>query len=255
MSTDVDVRDSTNPMINVGVGMMHQISERASLRADVRYRMDMDDESIPTEDDFSDFLLNVGLVIAFGGEEKSSSKGALIVTAKDSDNDGVSDDDDRCPGTAAGIKVDENGCELDSDNDGVVDSQDQCPDSKPGVNVDTRGCELQQSFILKGVNFVTGSDVLTPEAKTALAEVAATLKKNSDVNVEVAGYTDDRGNANFNKDLSQKRAESVKAYLESSGVDSDQMTARGYGEESPVADNETADGRKQNRRVELHILD
>ena len=182
--------------------------------------------------------------------------------AKDSDKDGIMDSADNCPGTASGVAVDSTGCKIaiaavapkDSDNDGIADAKDQCPGSKPGVNVDTRGCELKQSFVLEGVNFVTGSDAITEESKSVLNSVAETLIKNDDVNVEVAGYTDNRGEASFNQSLSQKRAESVKAYLRSSGVAANRMTAKGYGENDPIGNNSTSAGRAMNRRVELHII-
>lgn len=183
--------------------------------------------------------------------------------AKDSDNDGVMDSADNCPGTASGIAVDSSGCKIviaavvpkDSDNDGIADAKDQCPGSKPGVNVDTQGCELKKSFVLEGVNFVTGSDELTGESRSVLNNVAETLIKNDDVNVEVAGYTDDRGDSSFNQALSQKRAESVKAYLQSSGVAANRMKAKGYGEDNPIGNNSTSAGRAMNRRVELHIIE
>lgn len=183
--------------------------------------------------------------------------------AKDSDKDGIMDSADNCPGTASGVEVDSSGCKIviaavvpkDSDNDGIVDAKDQCPDSKPGVNVDTAGCELKKSFVLEGVNFVTGSDAITEESKSVLNKVAETLIKNGDVNVEVAGYTDDRGEASFNQDLSQKRAETVKAYLQSSGVTANRMKAKGYGEADPIGNNSTSAGRAMNRRVELHIIE
>ncbi len=182
--------------------------------------------------------------------------------AKDSDKDGIMDSADKCPGTASGVAVDSSGCAkfiaapkpVDTDNDGVADPKDKCPGTKPAVNVDTDGCELKQSFVLEGVNFVTGSDEITGASRSVLDKVAATLIKNGDVNVEVAGYTDDRGNADFNQRLSQKRAESVKAYLQKAGVKASRMKAKGYGEANPVADNSTGAGRARNRRVELHIM-
>ena len=275
METDMGTNDSMNPLINVGIGMMQQISVSGmKFRADIRYRMDMDDNSVPSEDKFNDMVLNIGLVIPFGDAHKSKSGfgASEIAGSKDSDKDGVLDNNDKCKSTAVGVKVDEKGCkaeqknidsakatvkqieETDIDSDGVVDSNDQCPNTAAGVNVDIKGCELQQSYVLKGVVFVTGSDVLTQESKKFLDDVAATLNKNKDLNVEVAGYTDDRGNVGFNKHLSQKRAGSVRAYLVAAGVNSKQLTARGYGSDYPIADNGTSEGRSQNRRVELHIL-
>ena len=180
--------------------------------------------------------------------------------AKDSDNDGIMDSADNCPGTASGVAVDSSGCKIvmapnDTDNDGIVDLNDQCPDSKPGASVDAKGCVLKKSYVLEGVNFVTGSDEITGASRSVLDKVAETLIRNGDINVEVAGYTDDRGESGFNQTLSQKRAESVKAYLQSSGVAANRMKAKGYGEDSPLANNSTAAGRAKNRRVELHIIE
>ena len=268
LDTDIGTVDSTNRMLNVGVGMMQQISDSGmKFRADIRYRMDMDDASVATESKFNDTMLNVGLSIPFGDEQTSKSSKAVNETDsnKDSDNDGVVDADDRCPGTAAGVKVDSKGClivvkepvaakEMDSDKDGVADNMDNCPDTASGVSVDTKGCELQKSFVLKGVNFVTGSNVLTAESKVILDDVAAILIQNSDLNVELAGYTDNRGNVSFNQRLSKKRAESVKAYLVNKGADENRMTAKGYGIDEPIADNASSEGRAKNRRVEMHII-
>jgi len=142
----------------------------------------------------------------------------------------------------------------DADQDGIADNSDKCPATPAGVMVDAKGCELKKSFVLEGVSFVTGSDEITAASRSVLNEVAETLIRNGDVNVEVAGYTDDRGNSDFNQTLSQKRAESVKAYLQSSGVAASRMIVKGYGEDSPIADNSTAEGRAKNRRVELHII-
>jgi len=183
--------------------------------------------------------------------------------AKDSDKDGIMDSADNCPGTASGVAVDSSGCKLviaatapkDTDNDGIADLKDQCPNTKAGVSVDSSGCELKKSFVLEGVNFVTGSDEITGASRSVLDNVAETLIRNGDINVEVAGYTDDRGQSDFNRSLSQKRAESVRAYLQSSGVAAGRMKAKGYGEDGPVGDNSTSAGRAMNRRVELHIIE
>lgn len=179
--------------------------------------------------------------------------------AKDSDKDGVIDSADKCPGTATGVVVDATGCvkvmaPKDTDNDGIADKDDKCPNSAAGVNVDTSGCEVQKSFVLVGVSFITGSDEITEASSARLNKVAETLIKNPGLKVEVAGYTDDRGDAGFNQRLSQKRAESVKAYLVNAGVQASRMTAKGYGEANPVADNATTEGRARNRRVEIHTM-
>jgi OOP family OmpA-OmpF porin len=113
---------------------------------------------------------------------------------------------------------------------------------------------VRDVVVLKGVNFANNSAQLTPESMVILDEVAASLNKRADVRAEVAGHTDDRGAADYNRSLSQRRAESVRSYLVSKGVDASRLTARGYGEDSPMADNKTSAGRAENRRVELRRL-
>ncbi len=167
----------------------------------------------------------------------------------------MTDDKDKCPNTPAGAKVDSNGCELDSDNDGVVDRLDECPNTKPGVQVDIKGCEIKDEIALRGVNFETNSDRLLPSASSILDDAAATLRKNPTIKVEVAGHTDSDGSAAYNEGLSARRATTVRDYLAANGVAMDRMTTRGYGESQPIADNSTREGKAQNRRVVLVILE
>jgi outer membrane protein OmpA-like peptidoglycan-associated protein len=176
---------------------------------------------------------------------------APIAQIADSDGDGVPDQLDRCPGTPPGAKVNAQGCELDSDGDGVVDRLDKCPGTRSGAKVDGNGCEIPDVVVLKGVNFATNSARLTPGSTAVLDEAAATLVKRGDVKTEVAGFTDNRGSPARNQVLSQQRAETVMRYLASKGVNSANLTAKGYGQNNPVADNATESGRTANRRVEL----
>jgi outer membrane protein OmpA-like peptidoglycan-associated protein len=201
----------------------------------------------------------------------------------DSDHDGVVDALDRCPATPAGRKVDANGCELDSDHEGVVDSWDLCPDTPAGhavgargceldgdkdgiVNaldqcpttpagdkVDSKGCTLLNTIILKGVNFDNDSAKLRLDAYPVLDEAVATLKRYPGIKVEVAGHTDSTSSDAHNMKLSDRRAHAVMDYFISQGIDAANLTANGYGETTPIADNKTAEGRAENRRVELRI--
>lgn len=173
----------------------------------------------------------------------------------DEDGDGVSDDMDNCPGTPAGATVDENGCELDGDGDGVVDRLDECPDTTKGVPVDRRGCEIKGDYVLKGVNFESNSDVLRPGATSVLDDVVATLLKYPEIRVEIQGHTDSDGAAEYNESLSARRATTVHDYLASNGVSVDRMSVRGYGESQPIADNGTAAGKAENRRVVLRVIE
>ncbi|MCG7939517.1 MAG: OmpA family protein [Candidatus Thiodiazotropha lotti] len=139
----------------------------------------------------------------------------------------------------------------DSDGDGVLDIADICPDTTTGAEVDGLGCEQSVSIVLRGVNFKTDSDQLTDTSTEILDRVANTLIANPTVAVEIAGHTDSDADEAYNKDLSQRRAEMVMSYLTEKGVIADNLSAMGYGEEQPIASNETAEGKAENRRVEL----
>lgn len=171
----------------------------------------------------------------------------------DSDGDGVGDGRDQCPNTPAGAKVDEKGCELDTDGDGVVDSQDKCPDTPKGDRVDFVGCSFKEEIKLPGVVFETNRADLKPESIPVLEGAIATLKRYPELNIEVAGHTDSRGSDAYNLDLSARRADTVLKYLHDGGV-TNALTSRGYGERQPVAGNNDDDGRQQNRRVVLRVL-
>jgi OOP family OmpA-OmpF porin len=171
----------------------------------------------------------------------------------DSDGDGVGDSRDQCPDTPAGAKVDDKGCELDSDADGVVDSQDKCPDTPKGDRVDAVGCSFKDEIRLPGVVFETNSADLKSESIPVLQGAVATLKRYPDLGIEVAGHTDSRGSDAYNLDLSARRAATVLKFLQDAGV-TNTVTSRGYGERQPIASNTTDDGRQQNRRVVLRVL-
>ena len=172
----------------------------------------------------------------------------------DSDMDGVTTDKDRCPASRAGAEVNIHGCEVDEDNDGVPDHRDDCPDTRAGVRVDIKGCEIRDIISLPGVNFETGHDILLPGTEYLLQEAADTLKKHPDLQIEVSGHSDNVGNEDQNQGLSMRRARTVRDFLIRYGVDESRLSFRGYGENQPIADNSTADGRATNRRVELRLV-
>jgi OOP family OmpA-OmpF porin len=167
----------------------------------------------------------------------------------DTDGDGVPDYMDQCPGTPAGVEVNAQGCPLDSDGDGVPDYQDQCPDTPAGAEVNSLGCV--EDLVLRDVNFEFDSAQLTANAEAILDGVSEKLMTNDQLRIRLEGHTDSVGPAAYNKELSQRRADSVKSYLVNKGFSADNITTIGYGEEQPVASNDTAEGRAQNRRVEL----
>jgi OOP family OmpA-OmpF porin len=174
---------------------------------------------------------------------------------KDSDKDGVLDEDDACLQTPAGIEVDSSGCNRDSDGDGVVNAEDQCSDTAQGVEIDVNGCEIKAEIQLPSVQFKTNSDQLRAGSESVLNDTVQTLINNPKLIIEVAGYTDSHGNTDYNRGLSERRAKTVRNYLVERGVSTEGLTAVGYGESNPVADNGTRDGRVQNRRVVLRILE
>lgn len=171
----------------------------------------------------------------------------------DSDGDGVGDSRDQCPNTPAGAKVDDKGCEPDGDADGVVDSKDKCPDTPRGDRVDANGCSFKDEIKLPGVVFETNSADLKPESIPVLEGAITTLKRYPDLRIQVAGHTDSRGSDAYNLDLSARRAATVLKFLQDGGV-ANELVSRGYGERQPVASNNTEEGRQQNRRVVLRVL-
>lgn len=138
----------------------------------------------------------------------------------------------------------------DSDNDGVVDRLDECPDSLAGANVLSNGCEIVE---LKGVVFALDSADLRPGAEQALEEQLDILRR-GDLRVEIGGHTDSQGASEYNRDLSLRRARTVRDFFVDNGIDPARLTVQGYGESEPRAANDTETGRERNRRVELRVL-
>ncbi len=208
----------------------------------------------------------------------------------DSDNDGVPDYLDKCPNTPIEAEVDSTGCPMDSDNDGVPDYMDECPNTpKAAIGfVDEKGCEKDSDgdgvpdymdecpFVIgvkankgcpelkrevrtllqkamQGIEFESGKAAIKPKSYDILNLIATIFIDNKDYIVEIQGHTDNTGKAEQNKKISQKRAEAVKDYLVKKGVPAERLSAVGYGQEQPIADNKTAKGRQKNRRVEFKI--
>lgn len=164
----------------------------------------------------------------------------------DADGDGVTDDADKCPETPEGLEVDDKGCPPDSDADGVGDFMDKCPGTPAGATVNTVGC-----WILADIRFALDEWRIDPQHVEDLNSVARIMAENPKMAIEIEGHTDNTGPAENNRILSRKRAESVKTHLIRMGVSERRMTSRGYGASRPIATNDTAHGRQQNRRVEI----
>ena len=175
----------------------------------------------------------------------------------DTDKDGINDELDKCP-TVPGVARYQ-GCPIpDTDGDGVNDEEDKCINEKgPASNF---GCPIISEDIIKRVNvaaknvfFATASDKLLKQSNKRLDDVVAILNENPTFKVQIDGHTDSQGKDEYNQDLSDRRAASVKAYLVSKGIAESRLGSTGYGETKPVADNTKAVGRAQNRRVEMTL--
>jgi OOP family OmpA-OmpF porin len=173
----------------------------------------------------------------------------------DTDKDGVNDAKDQCPETPLGRKVDRKGCEMDSDFDGVFDHLDQCPNTLRGVQVDAKGCPIKKdqdlSKLAAAINFKTGKADLTSSSYATLDKVVKLMLEFKDAKLEIQGHTDNRGKAEMNRKLSQRRAQSVVDYIVGKGVALDRLVAAGFGPDRPVAENTTEAGRAKNRRTEI----
>lgn len=265
--------DFTRPMASLGVGQDWAVGVNDAFRWELRADQSFGNSSLP-----GGGLSNVQALLGY-----SWGLGAPA----DADGDGVANRLDQCPNTPKGAKVDARGCPLDSDGDGVFDGIDQCPDTPAGAKVDARGCPLDsdgdgipdamdkcptvpapgtvdgcppkaeeaasppKKLVLEGVNFDNDSARLRADATATLDQTAATLKEWGEVKIEVAGHTDSVSSDAYNEKLSQRRAEAVRAYLIGKGIAAERLSAKGYGESQPIADNDSAEGRAKNRRVEL----
>lgn len=179
-----------------------------------------------------------------------NSLGQAVKQPVDTDGDGLLDEVDECPTEPGRIM----GCP-DRDRDGVADKDDACPDEygKPENN----GCPLAKETmevirkISESTYFDTDKTTLKSESFTGLDNFASILKANPDVSVIIEGHTDNVGGTEYNKTLSKGRADSVKEYLISKGIDPGKIRTEGFGDTKPIAPNDTEEGKTQNRRVEI----
>lgn len=176
----------------------------------------------------------------------------------DQDRDGVYDADDQCP-NQAGL-VENKGCPKDSDGDGIFDKDDQCP-NKAGLKTEN-GCPkikltpeetavLQEA--IETVNFETGTAFLTRNGMRTLKKITPILVKYPDYKLSIAGHTDNVGNPDKNLQLSQERAKACYNYFIDNNIEANRLQAQGYGDQKPVASNNTPEGRSKNRRVEFRL--
>ena len=179
---------------------------------------------------------------------------------KDADGDGVLLPDDKCP-TEKGVAPD--GCVHDKDADGILDDVDKCPDQPETKNgfEDADGCpdELPKEVakfagVIKGIQFDFGKATIRKESNKVLDDAIKVLTQYNELRIMISGHTDNVGEASKNIELSQARANSVKEYMVSKGIDTSRIETRGAGPNEPVADNATDKGRQENRRIEFKLL-
>jgi outer membrane protein OmpA-like peptidoglycan-associated protein len=188
----------------------------------------------------------------------------------DKDQDGIVNDADGCPDRPEDFDgfEDADGCpDLDNDKDGIVDLKDHCPNSPETINGagDEDGCPdsiatvaivkrkltPRGTVVLHGVDFGSGSSKMSEDSKIYLEQILAELQSYPTMEIEIRGYTDSAGDYKSNVKLSYKRAEAVRVYLISEGVEQSRVSSKGFGPNNPIADNREALGRKKNRRIEV----
>jgi outer membrane protein OmpA-like peptidoglycan-associated protein len=224
-----------------------------------------DTDGCPDEDNDQDGIPDTVDACPDSPEDRDGFQDTDGCPDPDNDGDGIPDAADGCPDAAEDLDGfrDQDGCpDLDDDGDGVLDADDTCPRTPAGMRVDEHGCpaaaaapDVARDLILEGVNFRSGSAELVTTSLVVLEEVARSMLAHPEAVIEIRGHTDATGSAEANRLLSQQRAMAVRNALIRFGIAPARITANGYGEDYPIAPNDTPEGRARNRRVELHRLD
>jgi outer membrane protein OmpA-like peptidoglycan-associated protein len=180
-----------------------------------------------------------------------------LIGCPDKDGDGVPNNKDKCPDVPGSPNF--HGCPApDTDGDSVNDDEDRCPLVKgPASN---HGCPPIRPEVLQSVKnaadrifFVRAKATIEKNCYQELDRVVAILQSDSALHLHIEGHTDTEGTDERNDRLSQRRAKSVKRYLEGKGIPAERMDTKAYGSKRPIAPNETLEGMAQNRRVEMHL--
>jgi outer membrane protein OmpA-like peptidoglycan-associated protein/plastocyanin len=241
---DAMVGDGT--LYNAGIGF--DWGGEVRLRFEALYHWDRDDV------DFEEPQFNLGLRIPIGKRKQAPPPPPVQVVPPVEPSpppaaqcgDGVDNDADGAVDFPA-----DPGCTSEDDED---EADPPCELPPPGQTMSLAGCKTGDTIVLRGVNFEFDKANLTVNAKSLLDMVVDALNKRPDILVEIDGHTDSKGSDTYNQKLSERRAQSVMRYLVEHGIAADRLSAAGFGESMPVADNATDEGRELNRRVELKVL-
>lgn len=183
---------------------------------------------------------------------------AALAGCPDADGDGIADKDDQCPNEAGPAA--NNGCPWpDTDGDGVLDKDDLCPDvvgtvANKGCPEVTEEVQKQLNDYARTILFDTGKASLKPESTSVFVDIIRILNEYPNANFTVEGHTDSVGSNATNQKLSESRANAVRDFLINEGISAARLQAIGYGEDRPIASNNTSAGRTQNRRVEINLV-
>ncbi|MEI6864921.1 OmpA family protein [Flavicella sp.] len=265
------IDDSSSFIIRPGLGFNTWFNENIGLNFDSSFSYATSEFTEVAASNY--FQHSVSLILKFGGPTKKDTDGDGIPDEDDdcpneagpienngcpwpdTDGDGVLDKDDDCPNVAGPIE--NNGCPWpDMDNDGVPDKDDKCPKVKG--TIENQGCpEITKTQIKKigefskKISFNTGKVTLKTGVSDKLDGLAKVMAQYPTTTFHINGYTDSTGSKAKNLEISKLRAKTVKDYLVSKGIKKSQLKSYGYGIESPIDTNKTASGRKANRRVEI----
>lgn len=272
-----DFYDSRRLMA-VGIGKHWQLSDNWNVITEAGAMHDFGEAH-------RDVIAKLGVSYSFGGSGMSST------TVSDADGDGVADSLDRCAATAFGVEVDAVGCAIivDSDNDGINDDVDACPSTQAGATVDARGCVANKDMDNDGVfdnvdqctntpsedkvdemgcsifeeqevsqsltiTFPSESAQINNVDESNLEEFVDFLRRYPNTDAVIEGHASAPGDADYNMDLSQKRAESVKTMLvDRFAIDAMRINTKGFGETQLLDDSNTAAAHKKNRRIDARV--